>query len=103
MDLLAIPVWIIIVYVIIRNIPLKCIWIILISILIAFFQWFIVVFYENKVNDWTRPFPTIITAIIQLIHLFIALILAIVIRKYFAYQKNKRTEISNKSSEQTKA
>ncbi len=103
MYFLPLIIWIIIVYAIIRNIPLRFIWIILISVLIAFFQWFIVIFYENKVNDWIRPFPIMIAVIIQLIHSFIALILAIVIRKYFVYQKKRKAEISNKSDEQTKA
>ncbi len=103
MYFLPLIIWIVIVYAIIRNIPLKHIWIILISILIAFFQWFIVIFYERWVFGWLNSQPKIIAIIGALVYGFMALILAIVIRKYFAYQKKKRAEISNKSDGQTKA
>lgn len=89
MYFLPLIIWIIIVYAIIRNIPVKHIWIILISVLIAFFQWHVVITYESIINDWIRPFPWIVAAAIQFIHGFIALILAIVIRKYFSWQKKK--------------
>ncbi len=103
MYFLPLIIWIIIVYVIIRNIPLRFIWIILISALIAFFQWFVMIFYENIIFDWMATLPKWLKPLLSFIYLFMPIALAIVIRKYFVYQKNKRTGFSNKSSEQTKA
>ena len=102
MDFLLLIIYALIVYAIIRNILLSFLAILSISILLGAVQWFVIVFYENKINAWLRTLPDILGSLGTFVYLFMPLIIAIVIRKYFAYQKNKRTEISNKSSEQTK-
>lgn len=96
-------VYTIIVYAVIRNIQLGIFKIVLISIFLGAVQWFVVIFCEHRINELLRTFPKPITLMGSFIFLFMPILLAIVIRKYFAYQKKKRAEISNKSDEQTKA
>lgn len=96
-------VYSVIVYAIIRNIPLSLFAVVLTSILLGAIQWFVMIFYENIIFDWVATLPKWLRPFLSFLYLFMPIALAIVIRKYFAYQKNKRTEISNKSSEQTKA
>lgn len=98
MDFLILIIWAIVVYTIIRNIPLRLWIIVLISILIGALQWFVMIFYENVIFDWVVTLPKWVRPFLSFIYLFMPMILAITIRKYFIYVKKKKMKQKTKNS-----